>query len=165
MVRIRASGKNLAVVRGREPLCCALHYERPKPGFRSSRITARLKTTAQDLSNLHHYLHNMERLRHDGRYVRIPLALRSIATGTSAHEHVESSFPTRRYRRRMSFRAAFGRAGDDRRERGPCRNATTGFRGVDSVSPKELREPAGCHRPPRLYRLGATHDRMRPGRG
>jgi hypothetical protein len=36
-----------------------------------NRFTARLKTTPQDLSNLHHYLHNIERLRHDGRYVRI----------------------------------------------------------------------------------------------
>src|SRR5262245_50587686 len=44
----------------------------------------------------------------------------------------------------MSFRAAFGRAGNDTRDRRPCRNATTGFRGVDSVPPNELREPAGC---------------------
>src|SRR5262249_16084876 len=69
--------------------------------------------------------------------------LTSIATGTSAHEHVEWSLPGRRYRRRMSFRAAFGRAGDDTRDRRPCGNATTGFRGVDSVPPNELREPAG----------------------
>ena len=40
----------------------------------SEMITARLKTTPQDLLNLHHSLHNMERLRHDGRYVRIRLA-------------------------------------------------------------------------------------------
>src|SRR5262249_27330132 len=41
-------------------------------------------------------------------------------------------------------RAPFGRAGNDTRDRRPCRNATTGFRGVDSVPPNELREPAGC---------------------
>jgi hypothetical protein len=77
-----ASAKDLVVVRGREPLRYALSLSTSETRgvgkfslsemiAKHNRFTARLKTTAQDLSNLHHYLHNMERLRHDGRYVRI----------------------------------------------------------------------------------------------